>query len=104
MIVCISGIWIETQNPEAVYRRISAICVEIENLGFRKERIVDDDIGGTKSMTAGIILACAAPLRHLHLMKPCHYTADGRTAPKTEFDAVAIDSRFEIIASHGLRR
>ena len=56
-----------------------------------------DYTGGTKSMTAGMILACASPRRHLQFMKPRRYTADGRAEPGAESDPVAIDIRFELI-------
>lgn len=91
----------DADNPEAVYRRINAVYVEAGDLGFNEDEIIGDYTGGTKSMTAGMILACSAPQRHLQFMKPRRYTADGRAEPGTESDPVAIDIRFELIPSHG---
>lgn len=94
----------DSDNPEAVYRRINGVYTEAGNLGLGEDEIIGDYTGGTKSMTAGMILACAAPRRHLQFMKPRRYDADGRAEPGTESDPVAIDIRFELIPVAGWRR
>lgn len=58
----------DADNPEAVYRRINQIYEEAEEAGLREDEIIGDYTGGTKSMTAGMILACTAPRRHLQFM------------------------------------
>lgn len=87
----------DADNPEAVYRRINEIYEKAGEFGVREDEIIGDYTGGTKSMTAGMILACASPRRHLQFMKPRQYTADGRAEPEAESDPVAIDIRFELI-------
>jgi hypothetical protein len=91
----------DSDNPEAVYRRIDALYDEAATLGLREDDVIGDYTGGTKSMTAGMILACAGPLRHLQFMKPHRSTPDGRAEPGTDADPVAVDIRFKLVHSGG---
>ena len=93
----------DSDNPEAVYRSISDIYAEAVDRDLQEDEIIGDYTGGTKSMTAGMILACAAPLRHLQFMKPRRSTPDGRAEPGTESDPVAVDIRFQLIPARGWR-
>lgn len=88
---------LDVNNPEAVYRRINAIYEQGEEVGLREDEIIGDYTGGTKSMTAGMILACASPRRHLQFMKPRRSTDDGRAEEGTESEPVAVHIRFELI-------
>jgi hypothetical protein len=87
----------EADNPHAVYRGINRIYEEAKQVGLEEEEIIGDYTGGTKSMTAGMVLACVSPRRHLQFMKPQRYTADGRAEPGVSSDPVAIDIRFELV-------
>lgn len=91
----------EADNPVAVYRVIDRLFREADAGGISEEHIIGDYTGGTKSMTAGMILACAPPQRHLQFMKPRGYTADGRADDRVSSDAVIVDIRFELTALSG---
>jgi CRISPR-associated protein (Cas_Cas02710) len=88
----------DADNPEAVHRLVDAIYIEAVNVyGLKEEEVVADYTGGTKSMTSGMVLACASPRRLLHFMKLRKYEEDGRAVAQGGSDPVAIDIRFELI-------
>lgn len=68
----------ETDNPNATFRLVNSIYEEAERTGIPSEDVIADYTGGTKSMTAGMVLACANPDRLLAFMKPADYLDDGR--------------------------
>jgi hypothetical protein len=81
-----------------VHRLVDAIYTEaMEVHGLKEEEVVADYTGGTKSMTSGMVLACASPRRPLHFMKPRQYAKDGRADSEAGSDPVAIDIRFELV-------
>jgi hypothetical protein len=54
------------QDPNYVRRLVEGIYQQAwMQYGLREEEIIADYTGGTKSMTAGVILACAQPKRRL---------------------------------------
>ena len=94
----------DADNPEAVYRAIDRIYRDAAAKGLRDDDVIGDYTGGTKSMTAGMILACASPRRHLQFMKPHRYTPDGRADPEAGSDPVLVDIRFELTGLGGAHR
>jgi hypothetical protein len=92
---CRSGILAprEADDPEHVCDRVEAI---FENLpeGWSEGAVAADYTGGTKSMTAGIVLACAKPGRHLQFMKPRGYDEDGRGVGCS--DPVLVDINYKV--------
>ncbi|MBI3635416.1 MAG: hypothetical protein HY216_04225 [Candidatus Rokubacteria bacterium] len=87
----------EANDPVAVYRRINDVYLETSRRGVAEDDIMADYTGGTKSMTAGMVLACTSPKRHLQFMKPRRYTSEGLADHSAGSDPVAIDIRFELI-------
>jgi len=69
-------------NPSEFYGKVEEIFRSLPK-GFEEEDIISDYTGGTKSMTAGLMLACALPSRNLQVLKPNKYKDDG-TADRTE--------------------
>ncbi len=90
----------ESDNPQAVHELVDRIYTEAaQTYGLAEEEVIADYTGGTKSMTSGLVLACASPRRPLQFMKPRHYDADGRADQAAGSDPEAIDIRFELVPS-----
>lgn len=87
----------EANDPVAVYLRIDDVYRQASHEGLAEDEVMADYTGGTKSMTAGMVLACTSPRRHLQFMKPRLYKSDGRADSDAGSDPVAIDTRFELI-------
>lgn len=85
----------EVDNPDIVCERVESI---FENLpeGWSESDVAADYTGGTKSMTAGIVLACAKPGRHLQFMKPRAYLPDGRADSSAGSDTVLVDINYKV--------
>jgi hypothetical protein len=88
----------DADNPEAVYQCIEAIYREARVIGLAEDEVIGDYTGGTKSMTAGMVLACASPKRRLQFMKPRKYTGEGRADHTAGSDPVAVTISFEIVS------
>ncbi|ELS34183.1 MULTISPECIES: hypothetical protein [Pseudanabaena] len=52
-------------DPNYIQRLIQGIYLDAESRGISESKIIADYTGGTKSMTAGMVIACASPNRHL---------------------------------------
>jgi hypothetical protein len=55
----------DSDNPNQVRKLINAIYADAREKGLSESEIITDYTGGTKSLTAGVILACATPPRRL---------------------------------------
>jgi CRISPR-associated protein (Cas_Cas02710) len=55
----------DSDNPNQVRKLINAIYADAREKGLTESEIITDYTGGTKSLTAGVILACATPSRRL---------------------------------------
>lgn len=83
-------------NPNMTFDLVNQIYRQAEALGIESEEIMADYTGGTKSMTSGMVLACAEPDRDLEFIKPGGYLDDGR-ADKTKKSVVQrIDVLFRV--------
>ncbi|GBO52144.1 hypothetical protein APA_5234 [Pseudanabaena sp. lw0831] len=52
-------------DPNYIQRLIQSIYVDAESKGISESKIIADYTGGTKSMTAGMVIACASQNRYL---------------------------------------
>jgi hypothetical protein len=52
-------------DPNYIKKLVNAIYNDAANKGLGENEIIADYTGGTKSMTAGVVLACASPGRRL---------------------------------------
>ena len=86
----------DADNPEAVYNAINKIYDEILDIDLSESDIIADYTGGTKSMTSGMILACALPGRKLQFMKPKEYDSDGRANRSAGSVPVLVDINFKL--------
>ena len=67
----------EGDDPMTTMARVEEAFFEAAAAGLGPEEVIADYTGGTKTMTAGMILACARPDRKLEFMKPRRYRPDG---------------------------
>jgi hypothetical protein len=52
-------------DPNYIQKLIQYIYLDAQAKGISESKIIADYTGGTKSMTAGMVIACASPQRHL---------------------------------------
>lgn len=75
----------DADDPKEIFRAVQDIYQEAaDRYQLDPDNIIADFTGGTKCMTAGMVLACAARDWDLQYMKPSKYTPDGRAAPDAE--------------------
>lgn len=86
----------DIDNPNVTFDLINRIYQEAEAAEIESEQIIADYTGGTKSMTAGMVLACAGPDRQLQFMKPGAYLEDGRADREVEPIPTMVDIVFKI--------
>ena len=85
----------DADDPEATFVAVEeAYRRARKHHELRRKQIIADFTGGTKSMTAGMVLACAAPDRHLEYMKPRKYMPDGQADRKAGSEARSVDIDF----------
>ena len=85
----------DPDNPAEVYYLVQSIYTESRAYGLREADLIADYTGGTKSMTAGMILACATREdRDVQYMRARQLTPQG-TADRTKgADPVLVDLQF----------
>jgi len=64
--------------------------------GWSETDVIADYTGGTKSMTAGTVLACASPDRRLQFMKPGKYREDGTADHQAGSNPYLVDIRYSV--------
>lgn len=67
-------------NPERIREKIEEIYASLPE-GWDESDVVADYTGGTASVSAGMVLACASPGRNLQYMRPLELGDDGRPVP-----------------------
>ena len=88
-------------DPNTTFTLVNKIYAEAEREGIEESDIIADYTGGTKSMTSGMILACATPQRQLQFMKPGGYLDDGRADPTKNAIATEVQIAFKLKLSKG---
>ncbi len=85
----------DIDDPQQAFEAVEGIYREAQaRFGLRDQDIIADYTGGTKSMTAGMVLACTARERDLQFMKPRRYLADGRADLKAGSEPRLVDISF----------
>jgi CRISPR-associated protein (Cas_Cas02710) len=84
------------QDPNYIRRLVEAIYAQAQvQYGLAEEEMIADYTGGTKSMTAGVILACAKPTRRLQYLMSEY---DGQLKPvNSRMMEVMIEYRMKAI-------
>lgn len=86
----------DINNPHKTFKLVNQIFEEAAREGIAESDIIADYTGGTKSMTAGLILACTSPNRKLQFMNPGAYLADGRADASVDSIATEIQVNFKL--------
>ena len=68
----------EVNDPNVTFDLMADIYAEARTLDLESDMLIADFTGGTKSMTAGMVLACAVPERQLQYMHPPSTDQSGR--------------------------
>jgi hypothetical protein len=84
----------DADDPKQVFEVVQRIYAEAEAKEIPRSEIIADYTAGTKSMTAGLVLACTEQDKDLQYMKPRRYTADGRADPTAGSDPIAVGTSF----------
>jgi len=82
-------------NPSAVYDMVEDIFSNLPE-GIKETDVISDYTGGTKSMSAGMILACALPSRDLQVLKPKKLKSDGTADRQGGQYPLFIDVQFKV--------
>jgi len=85
----------ETDNPSAVYDVVENIFSNLPE-GMKETDVISDYTGGKKSMSAGMVLACARPSRDLQILKPNKYTPNGTADKEFGEYPLFIDIQFKV--------
>ena len=85
----------DADNPAKVYETVEGIFQSLPE-GFDDSDVIADYTGGTKSMTAGLVLACALPSRELQVLKPRKYKDDGTADRSVGSDPRSVDISFKL--------
>mgnify|MGYP001558614917 FL=1 len=85
----------DADKPIEVYNAVEKIYKNLP-AGFNESDIIADYTGGTKSMTAGLVLACASPGRKLQMLKPKAYKDDGTADREKGSDPKLINISFKL--------
>jgi hypothetical protein len=93
----------DLDDPHATFALVNQIYTEADRLGIEDSDLIADYTGGTKSMTAGIILACTSPERRLQFLRPGGYTAEGRADTTKSSLATEVEIAFKLKPLKGSR-
>lgn len=85
---------VDEYDPQKVFEAIELVYKEVKVLGLKPREMVADITGGTKPMTAGMVLACTPADRHVEYLKPNRTFPDGRADPSGGFTPKLIDLEF----------
>jgi hypothetical protein len=69
---------IDPEDPQSIFQAVEQVYAQAKHLDLSSKEIVADFTGGTKMMTAGMVLACTPDDRDVQYMKPLRFTPDGR--------------------------
>ncbi|HYV07602.1 MAG TPA: hypothetical protein VFB82_23615 [Blastocatellia bacterium] len=69
---------IDPEDPQSIFQAVEQVYSEAESYGLSAKEMVADFTGGTKMMTAGMVLACTPADRDVQYMKPLAVLGDGK--------------------------
>jgi hypothetical protein len=90
---------IDPQDPENIFQVIEHIYAVAKRLDFEQKDLVADFTGGTKMMSAGMVLACVPEDRDLEYMQPRRFLESGRADPIAGADPKLVDLSFFLRSS-----
>ncbi len=86
----------DADNPTKVYEIVEGIFKSSVDEDIYESDIITDYTGGTKSMTAGVVMSCALPSRDLQVLKPKKYKDDGTADRNAGSEPMFVDIHFKI--------
>lgn len=85
----------DEHNPEKAFHLVESIYREARAFGLTEHNMIADYTGGTKSMTAGMVLACSASEdRDAQYMKPKQVEPTGIATQTAEATPILVDLWF----------
>lgn len=69
---------IDPEDPQSIFQSVEQVYAEAKSFGLTSKDVVADFTGGTKMMTAGMVLACTPVDRDVQYMKPLAILPDGQ--------------------------
>lgn len=69
---------IDPEDPQSTFQGVEQVYAEAKSFGLNSKDVVADFTGGTKMMTAGLVLACTPTDRDVQYMKPLAFLTDGQ--------------------------
>lgn len=85
----------DEHNPKMAFHLVQSIYHEAFAHGLMEQDVAADYTGGTKSMTAGMVLACSvSEERNAQYMKPRQVEPTGIATPAAEAVPILVDLRF----------
>lgn len=85
---------IDPEDPENIFQVIEKIYADAKGMDFERKDLVADFTGGTKMMSAGMVLACIPEDRDLEYMRPRSFLEGGRPDPAAGADPKLVDLNF----------
>lgn len=82
-------------NPERIREKMEEIYASLPE-GWDESDVVADYTGGTASVSAGMVLACASPGRNLQYMRPVQIGEDGRAVPEAGSVPVRVNISYTV--------
>jgi hypothetical protein len=90
---------IDPEDPENIFQVIEHIYAAAKGKDFEQKELVADFTGGTKMMSAGMVLACIPEDRDLEYMQPRRFLESGRADPIAGADPKLVDLNFFLRSS-----
>ncbi|MGQ9523229.1 MAG: hypothetical protein ACUVTZ_00175 [Armatimonadota bacterium] len=90
-------------NPERVRETVEEIYSSLPE-NWAESDVVADYTGGTTSVTAGMVLACASPRRNLQYMKPLKLDEHGQAVPEAGSVPVLVNINYAVKPAKPKRR
>jgi hypothetical protein len=85
---------IDPEDPENIFQVIEKIYADAKGVNFERKDLVADFTGGTKMMSAGMMLTCIPEDRDLEYMRPRRFLESGRADPSAGADPKLVDLNF----------
>lgn len=86
----------DANDPYKVYKKIEDKIYNKLPEGIKESDIIGDYTGGTKSMTAGLMLACLSPSRNFQFIKPNEVDNNGYAIHNKGTEPMEVNINFKI--------
>ncbi len=87
---------VDPEDPQSVFQKVEEIYQEVKAVHLKPSEVIADFTGGTKIMTAGMVLACTPADRDVEYMRPRQHLADGRADVAAGADPLWVDLSIDV--------